>query len=128
MYTIFISQTVKIKDIKNRGFISLDLEQHLTKDKDFFGKLGLDNEADSWFCIRSGAGKYYLWLGFTCVNEDATSCRYNTEVARWYDSTGHNLHVDRMSNAQGEALRKRLKIPLKLPDGGYFTEKHWIFH
>ncbi len=102
------------------------MNQHYSPNKNLNGLKTIDNEADSWFCLKAATGKHYLWILFACANEDSTSCRYNTEGSELYDDTGRTMHLDQMTDAQAEVLYKRLKIPSAPPDGGFITPAHSI--
>lgn len=121
-----ITQEIKLLGNGNNKFMIIKLSQHYSPNKNLNGRKAVDNEASDWFCLKAATGKHYLWVMFTCTNEKSTSCRYNTESGELYDDTGRTLHLDRMTDAQADALCKRLKIPSAPPNGGFITPAHHI--
>ena len=116
--------------IRRRGHplpVKIDLEQKFSEREDLSGEKALDNIAAFWFCRKSRTGESYLWLAFTC-GWDAKSCRETSEWVELYDAAGRNLHLDRMSEAQGDALFRRLGTSHALSDGGYLTARHQILY
>ena len=124
--TYLLSQIIKLSRNFNKRLITIDLHQHYSANRNLSGRNAIDDEALDWFCLKASTGKRYLWIMFTCANEDSTSCRYNTESSELYDETGRALHLNSMTDAQAEALYKRLKIPPAPPNGGFISPGHHI--
>lgn len=124
--TYLLSQVIKFFRNSQKRSIIIDLHQHYSANRNLSGRNAIDDEALDWFCLKAATGKRYLWVMFTCANEDSTSCRYNTESSELYDDTGRALHLNSMTDAQAEALYKRLKIPPAPPNGGFISPAHHI--
>ena len=125
--TQIVSQKIKLYNTRCHFSRMIDLEQHLSANKDLDGRKVVDDEAGIWFCLESKTGRRYLYLMFTCLNDDTTSCKYNSERGQLYDDMGQNLNIDKIGEMRSVALWKRLGLSSEQLDGRYITSDHKIF-